>query len=160
MNYQDLRSRIKSGDLIAWSSSRGLQVNLIRIFTRCQYTHVGIAWVVDDRVFVIEAVPGDGVRVNPLSTHLPFYHVSNGSGVWTPEMERFALSKVGETYSKWEAILGFFGKTRNNGKWECAELVKETFAIADKWIDEIKETPAEVVEYFMHQYNSTMTKVV
>jgi hypothetical protein len=160
MEYKDIRPTIKSGDLIAWSSGHGWQVNIVRIFTRSEYNHVGIAWVVDDRVFVVEAVPGDGIRVALLSEHRPFYHVSHGDAfVWTADMERFMLSKVGEKYSKWEAILGFFNKTSNNARWECAELVRETYAVTDKYITCTHATPAEIVEYCMKQYRSAIVRV-
>lgn len=160
MEYKDIRPTIKSGDLIAWSSGKGIQVNIIRIFTRSEYTHVGIAWVVDGRIFVVEAVPSDGICITVLSEHQPFYHVSHGDAFkWTADMERFMLSKVGEEYSRWEAILGFFNKTRDNGIWECAELVRETYSITDGCIDRIPATPTKMVEYCMKHYHSAIVRV-
>lgn len=125
MFYADARERIKSGDLLAWThtgwgSWTAIKMQIVRIFTRSEYSHVGIAWTVAGRVFVLEASTG-GVRIYPLSEKPSFWWVS------LPELrigaEEYALSKVGERYSYWQAITGFL-KTLKPGadrSWQCAE---------------------------------------
>jgi hypothetical protein len=113
--YKDLRSTIKSGDIVAWSHN-----GIVRLFTGSEYSHVGTAWVVGERVFVIEAVQ-PMVRIYPLSKLLPFYHISS-LGDWTQEAEEFALSQVGTNYSVMDAIRSYFGKISPDGNWQCAEL--------------------------------------
>ena len=80
-HYANIRQHIKSGDLLAWShrapwwaSLRDCKIALVRLFTRSEYCHVGIAWVLGGRVFVIEAVKPE-VRIYPLSKLAPFYWV-------------------------------------------------------------------------------------
>lgn len=138
-NYQQHRQQIKSGDLLAWSTSSAIG-RLIRMWTGQTYSHVGIAWVVGERVFVIEAMDGIGVRIMPLSDRLPFYHISTIIG-WTNERETLALSKVGERYSYLDAIRAGLGiKTTAKG-WQCAE-----FAAMVLGVDFEDATPGEIVE--------------
>ena len=152
MTYDEIRPLIKTGDVLAWSFRKGwfsswyaFKINLVRLFTRSEYSHVGIAVVFGKRVFVLESVTG-GVRLIPLSLELPFY--------WIPykqldetELER-ALSVCGQPYSQWEAALGRFDATdETNGKWQCSEFVK--------WVHRLDcpATPANVVEYVLSQGN-------
>ncbi len=52
--YADVRHKISSGDLLAWSG-KGLYGRIIRHWTGETFSHVGIAWVVSGRLFAIEA---------------------------------------------------------------------------------------------------------
>lgn len=94
MDYSQVRSSIKSGDILAfshgdWKTISGIKTNIVRIFTRSTYSHVGIAWVVADRVFVLEAVKPK-IRIYPLSTSGSFYLIQDGAN-WTKEAEDYAL---------------------------------------------------------------------
>lgn len=127
MNYVDARDRIRSGDVLAWthrgwSSWYDFQIQMVRVFTRSEYCHVGVAWSIGGRVFVLEAV-NSGVRIMPLSRLLPCYWLRLAR--WGDTIEEFALTKVGQPYSKWQAILGGFGtlKIGDDSKWQCAEYV-------------------------------------
>lgn len=135
MNYADARPAIKSGDLLAWSH-RGWktwhdwQVQAVRIFTRSEYAHVGLAWRVAKRLFVLEAV-SSGVRIFPLSRLLPCYWIPLGVR-WSQEVEEFALAQVGLPYSKWQAILAGFGMLdkAKDDRWQCAEFAQAVLARA------------------------------
>lgn len=150
MRYADIRNRITSGDLLAWSH-RGWatwadwQIQAIRIFGRTEYTHVGIAWVIAGRVFVIEAV-GVGVRLFPLSRAAPFYWLPTGA-VWSDAVEQLALERVGDRYSKWDAIRAFFGALRIGAdrNWECAELALIILRAASVHLGE-RAVPSDLVE--------------
>lgn len=126
MMYGMYRDQIKTGDLLAWSTHRSkgfhLFVNkLIRLFTLSEYCHVGIAWVIGDRIFIIEAVQ-PMVRIYPLSNEIPFYHIAMNLRV-TDDALNYLLSRVGEPYSTWQAAQAYFGKPRVDKQWQCAELV-------------------------------------
>ncbi len=125
MRYQDARPRIRSGDVIAlshnaWASWYDLQIMAVRLFRMSEYTHVGIAWVVGGRVFILHAI-GAGVSIAPLSHELPFYWIPVDR--WTRDAESWALSTIGQRYSKWQAILAGLGllKGGEDSLWECAE---------------------------------------
>lgn len=126
MDYLLYRSQIKTGDLLVWSTHRAkglhLFVNkLIRLFTLSEYCHVGVAWVVGERVFIVEAVQ-PCVRIYPLSNEIPFYHVQMDLHV-NDDAINYLLSRVGEPYSIWQAIRAYFGKPKADKQWQCAELV-------------------------------------
>ena len=129
MKYADARPSIKSGDLLAWShrapwyrSWYDFKIAMVRMFTQSEYSHVGTAWCVGERVFVIEAVT-PLVRIFPLSKLLPFYHFPTNAK-WTDETLEYALSKVGEPYSQLQAIESFFHLPKDDSLWECAELTR------------------------------------
>jgi len=146
LDYKTARPLIQSGDIIAfthngWGSLSDIESQIVRMATRSEYSHVGIAWPVAGRVMTLEAVV-PMIRIFPLSKLLPFYWISLDKPL-VPEAEEFALSRVGESYSKWEAIKGFFGKTKDNEKWQCAEYVnsvlRKTGGVSRK------DTPSAVV---------------
>jgi hypothetical protein len=128
MQYSDARGVIRSGDILAWShrawgSFYDVQIQAVRFFTQSEYCHVGIAWVIGGRVFVIEAVTPK-VRIFPLSKLLPFWHTPMNAE-WRPATEEYALAQVGADYSKWQAVQAYFGKPDLDHLWECAELTAE-----------------------------------
>lgn len=149
VSYATVRPQIRSGDLLAWShygwgSFYDLQIQAVRLFQRSEYCHVGIAWAVGGRVFVLEAVKPK-VRIFPLSKLSPFYW-SPMSADWNPEGEEFALSNIGGEYSKWQAITAFLNKLKigEDTKWECAEYVIEVLRRCGIDLD-CRATPSAVV---------------
>ena len=122
--YENYRNKIKSGDLIAWTSTGfsylSIMGQIVRMFTRSEYSHVAVAWWSGDRLFIIEAIPPQ-VRIYPLSERGPFYHIPMNID-WKDEMASYLLSRVGQPYSIFEAIKAYFTKPDNNNTWECAEL--------------------------------------
>lgn len=128
MKYADVRPSIRSGDLLAfshgdWKTWSGIQVNLIRIFTRSTYSHVAVAWVVGGRVFVLEAVKPQ-LRIFPLSKLGDFYYIPLNTK-WDAETEEFALSKIGVDYSELDAIRAFYEPLEDGNVRECAAYVME-----------------------------------
>lgn len=145
MKYTDARSLIESGDILFWShkpvrSWYDLQIWLVRALTRSEWSHVGIAWAVGGRLFVLEAV-SSGVRIFPLSRAGDFTWVKRGA--FTTEKEVFSLAHVGEPYSRWDAIRSLFGASNNKDSlWFCSEFV---CSVLDLRIED--QTPAEVMRY-------------
>lgn len=130
MKYAAIRNQIRSGDLIAlthtkWWSWRDLQIQAVRLFTESRFSHVGLAFVVGGRVWMIESVE-PVVRMIPLSNlEEGFYWAPSNTSMCDAEIE-FALALVGKgRYSKWEAIKAYFIAVRAiaKGNWECAKLV-------------------------------------
>lgn len=128
MKYDDARGEIRTGDLLAWShggwgSWHDIQVSLVRMFTQSEFSHVGLALVGAGRVFILEAV-GSGVRLFPLSRELPFYWIRRPRPLG-PEAVDFAFDRLGDGYSRLQAIRAFFGTLAlgEDDQWECAEYV-------------------------------------
>lgn len=129
MKYAECRETIKSGDLLAWDSQGGFQANVVRVFTKSEYSHVGIAWVTGGRVFVVEAVV-PRVRIYPLSKTGSFYHIPMNKPL-SAKAEAYLLSQVGDSYSKWLAIKTFFKeiKDKDTNVWHCGKLSNLTLKI-------------------------------
>jgi hypothetical protein len=151
MRYENVRSKIKSGDVLAWTHRSwrtwyDIQIQLVRIFTQSEYSHVGVAYVVADRVFVLESV-SSGIRQQPLSAEIPFFWLPTGS-LWTDDTLVAAMSKMGQSYSKWEGILSLWRKIKpgSNDKWECAEYTNFILQNAGINID-CRNVPSEVVRW-------------
>lgn len=133
--YANHRRAIRSGDLLAWShrgwrSWYDWQIQIVRMATRSEYSHVGIAWVTGGRAFVLEAVAA-GVRIMPLSGLLPCYWLPLDAP-WTEGVETAALARVGERYSRWQAVAAWLrllapGADR---RWQCAEYAWSVLAAA------------------------------
>lgn len=163
--YSDIRESIKTGDVLAWSeggswnSWRNIQLNLIKLVTQSRYNHVGIAYVVGGRVFVVEAVV-PFIRIFPLSRLTPFYLLSTNFNI-NRDTEESLLAKVGLPYSKWEAIKSVFTKDTNGQEvWECAKLVNQTLKTFDAEFDNLHDTPGALVNYLVDHYDSTPIRVV
>lgn len=130
MNYAAALKKLRSGDLLAWSHRAcqtwyDVQIQIVRIATRSDYNHVGVAWRAAGKLFVLEAVQ-TGVRIFPLERLLPCFAVPL-KAEWLPEVEAWALDQVGEPYSKWQAVLAGLGllKAGEDNIWQCAEYAQQ-----------------------------------
>lgn len=162
MNYVDMRNNIQTGDVLAWSeggnwsSWRNFQLNLVRMGTMSTYNHVGIAYVLAGRVFVVEAVV-PLIRIFPLSQVLPFYHISTKFRL-NEDQEAKLMARVGKPYSKWLAIKSAFTKdTNGETEWECAKLVNQTLSDFDPGFDDLNDTPEATVKYLIEKYDCQLT---
>lgn len=146
MKYADIRSQIKTGDILGWTHKAGwfkswydFKINCVRLFQRSKYSHVGIAVVLAGRVFVLESVTG-GIRLEPLSKFLPCDWADRPE--WDEEQLERAMSVCGEPYSQIEAMLGALDATDDtNGKWQCSEFVKWACRL------DCRATPSAVMDY-------------
>lgn len=148
MYYRSARPQIKSGDLLAfshfgWKSWRDIKIQGIRMFTRSEYSHVGIAWVVGSRVLCLEAVT-PLVRIFPLSSLGEFYWFETGID-WKPEIEQFALSIVGQEYSQWQAIQSAFTEPAKDNLWQCCEYAREVLRLGGVDLGKVV-TPTAIVK--------------
>ncbi len=116
---------IKTGDLIAWSTRTGLYNKLIRLFTLSEYTHVGVAVIIDDELYVVEAVI-PSVRMVKLNTRTPFQHIPMGVREEDNDLD-YLYDFIGKKYSRLQAILSMFDIYINDDKWYCSELCYEYY---------------------------------
>lgn len=128
MKYQEIRNKIRSGDLLAfshgsWNSWANIKTNFIRLFTRSTYSHVGIAWKINGRLFILEAVKPK-LRIFPLSMSGDFYLIPMNAK-WSKYTEEFALSKIGTDYSELTAIKAFFTPLEDENVEQCAAYARE-----------------------------------
>ncbi len=124
MKYSEVYSLIKSGDIIAFRG-HGVQSWIIRKWTKSNYAHVGIAWVVGNRVLIIESRPRcGGVTVDRLLAHAlrdkPTLVITET--IWDDKYENRALEKLGQPYSRFKAICAGLGIELHGRGFECAEF--------------------------------------
>lgn len=153
MEYKDIRSEIKSGDLIAfshgsWTSFSGFLTNIVRIFTRSTYSHVGVAWVIDNRVFVFEAVK-PLTRLYPLSLMGDFYWIPTKAN-WNGKAETFAIENMGVEYSNMACIEAFAKELDKDDVRECAAYAKAILGRAGVYVGRLAR-PDTVIQELQNQ---------
>ena len=164
MKYEDIRHEIKSLDVLGysesgpWNSWRNIQLNLVKMGTMSEYNHVGLAYVIGGRVFVIEAVV-PYIRIYPLSRELPFFWIPTPYKLDDSAEEKL-LEKVGLPYSKWEAIKALFTTETDSDKvWECAKLVNKVLVQYDKNFELLHDTPSDTIRYLTQELEFPITYV-
>ena len=148
-DYYTYSRKIKSGDLLIWNKGAGGYINnaslfIIKLFTLSEYVHVGIAWKIASRVFVIEAAM-DGVKITPLSKRHEFFHMPMGIK-WFKTYDSFLLDKVGDVYSIQDAVRGYLGLfvDTEDRAWQCVELAVSFYKHTGLDLGDVY-TPAKLV---------------
>mgnify|MGYP001168845010 CR=1 FL=1 len=159
MKYADFRPLIKTGDLLAFShTAKGtfydFQIHMVRKATESEFSHVGIAYVANGRVFILEAI-GSGVRMFPLSRYLPFYHVTNPI-----ELSEKALNWAFETLgAEYESKLLMLVKSivniklNDNKRFQCSEYVNGIYAENNQFLTDV-DTPSAIVINAISKFGS------
>lgn len=163
MKYSEFRANIKTGDLLAfsnttWSSWHDFQVHVVRMATESEFSHVGIAYVVNDRVFVLEAV-SQGVVQTPISEYKTFFHASNPELLSQVALD-FAFAKMGTPYeSKILMVLNQIINLRlnRNSRLQCSEYVNGILCANKQWLTST-DTPTAIVMKAMMSWGS-LTRV-
>jgi hypothetical protein len=126
MKYAEARDLINDGDILLYGNDGTLISRVISWWTKSEFTHVGMAYRLGQRIFVIEAYPGQGVRMEPLSLRIP-KKVKRMGFVWTDLADGIAMNDMMKPYSKWEASLAGLGfRTKDsNGRYICTKYVAE-----------------------------------
>lgn len=111
--YPQYREQIKSGDLLAWSGRSAIGVG-IRALTASSWSHVGIAYALAGRVWVLEAREFSGVQIVPLSSYLECAWIPTAAK-WTDSVDAYAVSKIGKVgYAYRKALQAWY--TAASGK--------------------------------------------
>ena len=148
MDYKSYRSNIKSGDILAfshegWRSWKDFKTQMVRVFTRSTYSHVGIAVELSGRLFILENVV-PYARLYPLSMAGSFYHLPMKDIKWTPEFEERAFAHIGAPYSQLQAMKAFFVNLGKGNYSECAALVWNIMYDANIYLG-TRQTPDAIV---------------
>jgi Permuted papain-like amidase enzyme, YaeF/YiiX, C92 family len=146
VQYQDIRSTLKTGDLI-FCSGNYLFSKIIQRFTKSVWSHVGIIYhdTSLNRMFVLESEKLYGVRVAPLSKYMKDYHGKNKpyKGLIAvariePDLDiekikkgiSYGMDELTKPYDDFEIlriamrILFNIGRRVNDRKYICSELVQ------------------------------------
>lgn len=146
MLYEKARSGIQSGDILGWQG-HSLFSRLTRRVTMSAYSHVGTAWRVGDRLFVLEALGSKGVRMAPLSHRRPFVWV-NMQSPWRKKAEAFALDTLDAEYGWFDALFAGLGVPMvSEGRWICSEYSREISRLCGEKIPDTVQTPAQLIKW-------------
>lgn len=162
VKYIDIKSKIKTGDIIAFSTSKfkGLYSFfgfIVRLFTMSEYNHVGIAWVINGRCFLIEAQVPE-VKITPLSKLGSFYHISLDKKVSQSDID-YLVDKVGEKYSILEAIKSYLKLNNpNDDQWICVEFIEYFLNRVNIKTNDLY-TPSDVVSFLVKDLNKKLIYV-
>jgi hypothetical protein len=110
---------IKNGDLLAWKNDGSWVSHMVAFLTGGKYTHVGIAWCLHNRPYVLDAYWKGGVRLTALSDQLPVDHIPTRIK-WNTHLEDYALSKLGRSYHYLGALMLGFDITPNYDADVCS----------------------------------------
>lgn len=152
-NYNKIRAELKSGDLLFFSGDHWLS-SLIRGRSRSAWSHMGIVVRLEEmnRVFLVESVLGNGVRMVPMSNVFNDYEGNQkpyvGRVAWarhqslstdtikTRIIKEFCLDNLTKQYDNWEyfriawrTLLGS-KELFHDDKFTCSEFVYEAFKFA------------------------------
>ncbi len=152
MSYDQLRSTLKSGDLM-FTSGEHIISKAIQKVTNSPWSHVGIVFKIEsiDRLLLLESVEDMGVRFAPLSKYLNDYdkgkpykglivlaRCRDMSDDIVKGLSKFGISELTQPYDKDEiakilarVTLGI-GKKEKDREYICSELVHECFASAGR----------------------------
>lgn len=168
MEYSLVRSGIQNGDVLAFRyDPKSFFSQLISFRTRSRISHVGICVRFYDRLCVVEALEGRGVRVFPVSTILKkgrtlvWYQTVVPISINRFDVSEAALSHWGQKYaSPWQFVRSFGLLTRwicdrlkikrdtNDKRFFCSEFVVTCLQEAGIEINEdpAMMSPADVIE--------------
>ena len=159
---EDQYINIKSGDLIGYSTRKGslltkFLLEIVRILTKSEFSHVGIAWVENGKLLLLEAVP-PVIHIGSLLSMGSFYHIPMNIQ-WEDNYDAFMLEHIGDKYSILDAIRGFFGYTNDrNDNWQCAELANKIYK--EMGIDlNNAYTPAELIKAALIERDASITYI-
>jgi len=117
MRYQKVREKIRDGDVLAFRGTRWWSW-LIRFFTQSRISHVGFAIWIHDRLCVMEALEGRGIRIFPVSKCLEDGEWIDWYELHKPEDNKIdrdtlvatALSHWGKQYAPWWQFVRTWGR--------------------------------------------------
>ena len=117
---------IKTGDLLAfgvrrYSTVTSLILKAYQEFTNSQYSHVGIALRIGDRILMVEATP-PRVAITPIYKLEDFHLVP--AEVKAPEHKsvEWLFDKVGNKYSLFDMFVHYLGFDYRKNSGYCSEL--------------------------------------
>lgn len=145
MNYNELRSKARDGDIIFLTvDSNNFLSRMTSRFTKSQFTHAAFVFWMKERLMVIESTTHGGIRIVLASTYSDRnFELVSSNRVWS-DIEGKVLSKSGTTRYGWFSAfyigLREFCKNnfnirlpmfRDNKNKACSEFVSEMLEYSD-----------------------------
>jgi hypothetical protein len=158
MQYNEIRSEIKTGDIVLLSGDTFL-ANVVEYASPSKWSHLGVAWVTSGRVFLIDAVFNKGIRIVPLS-HFKHFDLIQLHIDPTDESIEFMMSHIGESYDIREAILGWLSLPFiNETGWQCVEFVDEFLKLNNIDPNYEQKTPQKTADFLLKTIKTNLIGV-
>jgi len=124
--YSVKRKEMKTGDLLAWKSTKINSVFDFILFLyqkifKAEYIHVGIVYTDGDRFFVVEATP-PVVRLFPISMSIDDFYYIPCNIENNDKHKDVLLSNLGKPYGLIDLIKGLIGIRTSENQYYCSEL--------------------------------------
>jgi uncharacterized protein YycO len=138
----EARREFRTGDVLFFRG-KGPVSSTIRWLTKSPYSHVGLVYLFDERVFCLEAI-GSGVRLALVSEvvrrydgRVDYYEVLDASEEQRRKVVGFGFAQLGKLYDRagiwrffWSILSGRMDKVRRDHQWFCSELVAAAYVDA------------------------------
>lgn len=147
-------NKVKNGDLLAWKNDGTFLANVISYMTKGIYTHVGIAWTLHNRVYVLDAYHKGGVRLRYLGDDLPVDLIKTDIK-WSSQLEDDALSKLGRSYNYIGAAMLGVNVTPSYDADVCSLYAANIIRKGGIEIPKIALTPQKLVDIICEHKKST-----
>lgn len=146
-------NKIKNGYLLAWKNDGTFLANMISYMTSGVYTHVGIAWTLHNRAYVLDAYHKGGVRLRYLGDDLPVDIIKTDIK-WTNDLEDDALSKLGRSYNYIGAAMLGFNLTPSYDADVCSLYAASILRKGGVDIPKVALTPQKLVDIICASKNT------
>ena len=158
MQYNEIRSELKSGDIVFLAGDSFLS-KVVEYASPSKWSHLGVVWVTSGRVFLIDAAFKSGIRIIPLS-HFKHFDLIQLHIDPTDESIEFMMSHIGEPYDIREAVLGWLSiPFINETGWQCVEFVDEFLKLNNIYPDYAQKTPQKTVDFLLKTIKTSMIGV-
>ncbi len=149
MTYADARSQIKSGDVLAWRG-KSLLARLIEWVTGGAYSHVGIAYWLEDRLMVVQQREFTGQDMAFLSDNLPFDWISTNITLSTAA-KGVMFEQLEHPYSYLDAVrIGLAIAARKQGRI-CSTFAAQVLDACGFDLPDRVQSPSSLVAALLKQ---------
>lgn len=128
--YSKKRNEIKTGDLLAWKTTRinsffDFILFLYQKILKAEYTHVGMVVKEGGRIFIMEATP-PVVRLFPVSMTEDFYIIHTNIEPKSSHVD-VLLKDIGKKYGIMDLIRSILKLGNNTSEYYCSELASHFY---------------------------------
>ena len=157
----DARANFMDGDVLCFRG-KGLSSFAIRTATSSDYSHCGLAYRFEDRVYCLEALGAHGVRLALMSVlvdhykgGIDYFHLEGATAAERKAAIGFAFQQLGKVYDhagimRFAQAILFKKKTfvLEDEEWFCSELIAAAYEHAARPIVKLQAaytSPADLV---------------
>lgn len=160
--YSEIRGNIKTGDLLIWETTKirsfiDFVLYLYQKIFKAEFTHVGVAVVLGNRLLIVEATP-PVVRLHPVSLLDDFYLLKTNIRTKSKHLD-ILFEHLGKKYSLLDLVKFLFKLRNNDNNFYCSELASKYYnevglihnhdagLTPDSLIKEVKKATSNIITF-------------